>query len=186
MNASRPACIKEEALPILWPCEMAGYADADAVSNGDEHDSPVMPEDNETFRARTTVFMVADVIYVLLFFGLFTEMGYGATVFRFLSAHHAWAQTWLAAFGAIALLSYVTDVRMWDGPKAASGAFILGLAGLCLAVGMIFSFQTIPWLPLGFFLLFQPLFHFVLKEMMFKGVHIKHFMRSMMVTSICV
>ena len=169
------------------PNPMSDKEKDNAMSGDMSGDSiPLVQEDEQTFNTRTGVFLVIDLVYVGLFFGLFTEMGYGATVFRYLSAHHAWASYWMSAFVAIALLSYVIDVRMWEGGKGTVGSAIMATAGLCLAVGMLFSFQTMAWLPLGFFLLFQPMLMFLIKDLLYEQVHVKHFMRSMMVVTIVV
>ena len=58
-----------------------------------------VPESSDIFYNRTIALLVADLIYVLVFFLLFTEIGYGASMFRFLSARHASASTPLAVAG---------------------------------------------------------------------------------------
>eukprot|EP01047_Picozoa_sp_COSAG01_P016815 COSAG01_NODE_872_length_12988_cov_4.918846_8_plen_971_part_00 len=143
----------------------------------------VPEEDAEDFKARTMVFLAIDAVYALLFFLTSTEMGFGGTVFRYLSAHHGLAKIFLGIFVVLAFVCYAVDVRMWQGSKASGGKLLMGLAGFNLFLGMLFSFQTRPWLLVGFFLLFQPMFFFVVKQVLYKRVHIKHFVRSLSVVT---
>jgi hypothetical protein len=100
-------------------------------------------------------------------------------MFRYLSAHNGRAALFQEFTAVGAVLCYVVDARLWTGGKAAAGGVLMAVTAMCLAIGLLFSFQTRQWIPLGFFLLFQPMFHFIIKEAFFQNVHIRHFLRSM-------
>ena len=72
---------------------------------------------------------------------------------------------------------------MWTGSKAFASHILFGLCALCLFIGGLYSFQLYPWLPLAFFLLFQPLAHLAIKERMYPLVSNENFMKSMALTT---
>jgi hypothetical protein len=144
------------------------------------------PESSDIFYNRTIALLVADLIYVLVFFMLFTEIGYGASMFRFLSARHASASTPLAVAGGILVVIYVLDVRSWRGKRKSAKSCLFGAAGVCVLLGAFLSFQNYPWVPLACFLLFQPPFHLLLKKRCFPRVAQQHFLRSMAAVSTAV
>ena len=104
--------------------------------------------------------------------------------------------------------------RSWEGGKAIPKAILFALTGICLFCGILFTFNASapspsppaalrrcaaataeaerasnanrkPWLPLAFGLLFQPMYHTLIKDNLFGDVHIKNYMKSMaLVTTI--
>jgi hypothetical protein len=72
-------------------------------------------QEAESFGPRTAVMLIIDALLVGGYFLLFSEVGYGATSFRYLSSQHHLRAPWLAAAGVVFLLCYLVDARLWTG-----------------------------------------------------------------------
>eukprot|EP00286_Rhodomonas_abbreviata_P015416 CAMPEP_0181329054 /NCGR_PEP_ID=MMETSP1101-20121128/23092_1 /TAXON_ID=46948 /ORGANISM="Rhodomonas abbreviata, Strain Caron Lab Isolate" /LENGTH=270 /DNA_ID=CAMNT_0023438079 /DNA_START=169 /DNA_END=977 /DNA_ORIENTATION=+ len=100
----------------------------------------------------------AGVLFLVLFpvfacFMLaFTEIGFGATVFKYLASGSFGSN--VAGLGLLLLLLlYLFDASYWTGPIMGTLRNVLfSIAGLCMLVALILTFRTRPYAPvLGFF-----------------------------------
>jgi hypothetical protein len=117
--------------------------------------------------------------FIVVGFGLaFTEMGYGATVYKALAeVHHVSSYVLMGAGGAAAFL-YVYDIGYWHGCMYYVKVLCYLLLLAAVGAGAVLSFQTHPYLPLGVVLLFVPGYYLALRDLFFYRCHLANYMSS--------
>eukprot|EP01051_Picozoa_sp_SAG22_P004167 SAG22_NODE_216_length_14937_cov_51.622995_10_plen_898_part_00 len=132
-----------------------------------------------TLIVRSFFLFLVQLVMTVAFGTIFTELGKGATIFKFLGRHHEYyAPTSSATFGLIFIL-YMVDFRFW-----AHGA-ISSFVGFVLSCGVVltcvFAFRNNPHYPLAIFYVMNPLVYMFFHYYVFVKAHLSNFMRSMSV-----
>ncbi len=129
------------------------------------------------FLLRVLLLTVLSILPALVFGVLFTYIGWGATVHKFLVQQIMYARM-LGAFGAfIFIWLYVLDFSYWNGIFFICLKNILLLtSGLSIYGSGIFFAKEYPSMPLLLFLLSCPSYYALLRVALFRKVVLPHFL----------
>lgn len=136
-----------------------------------------MKEGFGTLIERLFILILVQGCVVVLFGTVFSEVGYGATIFKYLSTHHdLYTYTMYATFSAIFLL-YIFDFRFW-APGFAT-FFVGGMVAAGVFLMAIFGFKAKPYYPLIIMYIGTPMIYMFFYLRVFKKCHISNFMMSL-------
>jgi hypothetical protein len=130
-----------------------------------------------TLVERLFFLLIVQGLIVGLFATVFTEAGFGASIFKYMATHHEyyfWTRnaTLLSMF-----LLYMFDFRFW------APGFATYFVGACVAAGLflmaVFAFQARPYYPLVIMYIGTPLVYMFFYVRVFKKCHISNFMTSL-------
>jgi hypothetical protein len=114
---------------------------------------------------------------VALFASVFSEIGYGATIFKYLATHHEWYGITQAITFTTMFLLYMFDFRFW------APGFMSFFMGGAVAAGLflmaVFAFKEKPYYPLVIMYIGTPLIYMFFYIRVFKKCHISNFMMSL-------
>ena len=108
---------------------------------------------------------------------LFTEIGYGANVFKFLSKFHHLFEVTLGLCGALMFLLYLFDFRWWAPGVMTFFAVVALWSGLVFAA--IFAFREKPYAPLAILYVGTPLVYMFCYLYVFQTIRLRHYMISL-------
>ena len=113
---------------------------------------------------------------IVAFSLIFTEIGYGATIFKIIAPLHEWYQVTSWVVGSLLCLLYILDFRFWSpGAVSSFTQLLLGAGLFCLA---IFTFRDRPYSPLVVVYVGTPLIYMFFYLRVFSKAHISNFMIS--------
>lgn len=108
---------------------------------------------------------------------VYTEMGFGATVFKTLAKHHALYDYSLWVTLGLFLFLYLFDFRFW-APGAAT-FIVAGACGLAVAMSAIFVFKAKPYAPVAILYVGTPMLFSLFNKKVFKNTHLYNFMTTL-------
>lgn len=154
--------------PQLLRCQLLAYSRPRASQLQESFGSLV---------ERLVILLVVQGLIVGLFATVFTEAGYGATIFKYMATHHDY-YFWTRNVTFVALfLLYMFDFRFW------APGFATFFVGGCVAIGLflmaVFAFQARPYYPLVIMYIGTPLVYMLFYVRVFKKTHISNFMTSL-------
>lgn len=129
------------------------------------------------FILRTLVLLVVQVMIVLSFGTVFTELGKGATIFKFLAKFHSLYGITVSCTGGLMFLLYMFDFRFWAHGIAQILVGAAVAAGVLLA--SIFAFRGKPYAPLAIMYVGSPLIYMFFYVAVFTTAHLSNYMRSL-------
>lgn len=156
--------------------------DRDAVANlqSAEPNDPWGKEKDETCgqkMGRMAVLICAQLSILALFSVVYTELGFGASIYRFLASHHdLYAYTSSITVGVFLAL-YMLDFRYWAHNAA---TYVVGAAFvLAFLLSATFIFKSQPQAPVAIFYIGSPLVYCVVYRTLFAKTHLYNYMMSM-------
>lgn len=126
---------------------------------------------------RLLVLIIVQGLVVVLFASVFTEAGYGATIFKYLATHHDYYEYTRNATMVAIFLLYMFDFRFW-APGIAT-FFVGGCVAAGLVLMAVFAFKARPYYPLVIMYIGTPLVYMFFYIRVFKKCHISNFMTSL-------
>jgi len=128
----------------------------------------LLPEESTgRFWSRVVVLFFMSLPLVLIFGLLFTDMGYGGTVFRALIDIHQFRIFVASAFGVLFLVVYMTDMAHWVGASHKVYIFFRFCLFALFGAICIVSSAQIPALPVACFLALVPAYFYVVFRVFF-------------------
>ena len=116
-------------------------------------------------------------LVIAVFLAVFTEVGFGATIFKAMAKLGALYTYTKVGVGVLVFLLYMLDFRFWAHPVASGCAYAVAGAGIFLMC--IFGFKSAPYLPLALLYVGTPLIYMFFYLRVFKNSHISNFMLSL-------
>lgn len=150
-------------------------------TNAEFLESSGMVESRSVFLARTGQLLLLGLLPIGIFGLLFTQMGYGATVF--LALHKAGQNMSLSlplnAILALLFVAYLYDISYWYGclGNFMRGVFILVCISMVL-MGSALAFANYPYMPLMTFHCLVVAFYWVLRRHLFNKCHHANYIMS--------
>ena len=114
-----------------------------------------LEESTSTFVVRTIVLLLVQFTVAIVFGLVFTELGKGATIFKFLAKYHYLYSIAEIATLMLMFLLYMFDFRFW-APGAVS-VFVYVLLACFIFLVSILAFKTKPYAPLAILYIATPL-----------------------------
>ena len=137
---------------------------------------PQMQESFGALVSRLFILLIVQGIIACAFGAVFTEAGYGATIFKWLATHHEYYE-WTRNVTLLALFClYMFDFRFW-APGFAT-FFVGGLVAAGLFLMAVFAFKARPYYPLIVMYIGTPCIYMIFYMRVFKSSHISNFMQS--------
>eukprot|EP01062_Namystynia_karyoxenos_P015959 TRINITY_DN15827_c0_g4_i1.p1 TRINITY_DN15827_c0_g4~~TRINITY_DN15827_c0_g4_i1.p1 ORF type:complete len:1169 (+),score=366.64 TRINITY_DN15827_c0_g4_i1:386-3892(+) len=129
------------------------------------------------------ILLVLWVPVVTGFWLCFSEMGYGATVFRYLCSHGTEGAEILAGAVFFLCILYLLDVSYWaetGSPLWKTMQWVMVVAcAIAVLIGVIMRFRTVPYAPLCAYAVLMPGYFFAIKKRFFPVLNVGRFLRPM-------
>uniref|UniRef100_A0A6T8PNN1 Uncharacterized protein n=1 Tax=Hemiselmis andersenii TaxID=464988 RepID=A0A6T8PNN1_HEMAN len=135
-------------------------------------------ESTSSLMKRTAALSLLTLIPIALYILVFTEIGFGATVFKNLVHNSTYPQIFSALGVAIILVLYIFDFSYWEGYHVLKGLCLCIVAGAA-SVAVVMSFKTRPYAPLLLYFCVVCGFFAFIYWMLYKSVALVSFLRSM-------
>ena len=143
----------------------------------EDHRCVPLEESAGTFAVRTVALLVVQILIVILFGIVFTEIGKGATIFRFLAKFHILYEETVLVLGILIFLLFMFDFRFWS-PGVAQ-IIVACFVGAGVVFASIFAFRGKPYAPLAIMYVTTPLVYMFFFVFIFKKAHLSNYMKSM-------
>ena len=143
-----------------------------------------------TFAVRTLLLLLAvQGPFAGLYLTLFTELGYGATVFNLLAARHELLTYVEAAAGVLFVVVYMLDVRSWQGPHGERPHPVVWYTIVLITfgtvvMGALLSLKSHPYVTTGLSLVGLPLVYWWAKIEFWPTCHPSGFLKSVSVVNV--
>ena len=126
---------------------------------------------------RVAALLVAQLFVLAGFSLVYTELGYGATIYRFLATHHSLYYYTIRITGAMVLLLYLLDFRYWA--HGAATLIVEVAVGIAFCLSATFVFKSKPHAPVAVFYVGTPAFFCFLHHKVFRSTHLYNYMMSL-------
>jgi hypothetical protein len=126
---------------------------------------------------RMVVLAGAQLSILAIFSSVYTELGFGATIYRFLASHHdLYNYTSSITLGVFVVL-YLLDFRYWAHTAAAYSMGSIFVLAFLLSAAFIFKKQ--PHAPVAIFYCGTPLVYCVMYRTLFAKTHLYNYMMTL-------
>lgn len=108
-----------------------------------------IPESIVSLGRRTVILTTLLAIPVVAFLLVFTELGFGATVYKILVLQTAWPKAVAAAGAFCLLIFYILDLSYWSGRGfGVLRVLAIFILAACATTAVVLSFQTVHYAPI--------------------------------------
>jgi len=156
-----------------------------SVTTNTENDWEII-EDSFNEKAKETLQLVLLCAPVLFLYGLvFSELGYGATVFKFLSDANYWAQIAGGIGTGIVGVLYVLDFNHWEHiALRIFRALCLVIVAGCASIAVILQFRTRPYAPILYYIVVDSIYCLIIYWAFFSHRKAINFIQSLSLAQI--
>lgn len=162
-----------------------GYVPAPVISGFVPVNSAVVeeeysPEPQSLFWRRSVILFLLALPPLVAYFAVFSEFGFGATIFKNMIFAPSWPRAAAAAISAFALLVYVLDFSYWkSGGFVFLRALTMGIIGAGACIAAVISSQAVPHAPIMTFWVIFMGYYVVIYRSFFSGIRIADFNKSL-------